>query len=47
MNLLNDRQSIIASFILMFLFLMMVIPLHLLPSFFAGFLVFEIINSFD
>lgn len=45
MNLLSDRQSIIASFILMFLFLMMVIPLHLLPSFFAGFLIFEIINS--
>lgn len=45
MNILNDRQSIIASFILMFLFLMMVIPLHLLPSFFAGFLIFEIITS--
>jgi len=45
MNILNDRQSILASFILMFLFLMMVIPLHLLPSFFAGFLIYEIITS--
>ena len=45
MNLLNDRQSIIASFILMFLFLIMVIPFHLLPSFFAGFLIYEIITS--
>ncbi|MFW2176178.1 hypothetical protein ACG95N_22190, partial [Acinetobacter guillouiae] len=45
MKLLNDRQSIIASYLLMLIFLYLLIPLHLLASFFAGFVVFEIINS--
>lgn len=45
MKLLNDRQSIIASYLLMLIFLSLLIPLHLLASFFAGFVVFEIINS--
>ncbi|MFW2097064.1 AI-2E family transporter [Acinetobacter sp. ULE_I057] len=45
MKLLNDRQSIIASYLIMLIFLSLLIPLHLLASFFAGFVVFEIINS--
>lgn len=45
MQLLNDKQSLIASYLLMFIFLMLLIPLHLLVSFFSGFIVFEIINS--
>ncbi len=45
MNILSDRQSTLASYILVILFLLVVIPLHLLPSFFAGFLIYEIIHS--
>jgi len=45
MKLLDQRQSIIASYLIMFIGLVFIIPLHLLASFFAGFVVFEIINS--
>lgn len=46
MQNLNNRQSLIASYILMGIFLLSVIPLHLLASFFfAGFLIYEIIIS--
>ncbi|TCM69962.1 putative PurR-regulated permease PerM [Acinetobacter calcoaceticus] len=45
MKILNDRQSIIASYILMLLFLVTLIPLRLLACFFAGFVTYEIINS--
>ncbi|WP_445116124.1 AI-2E family transporter [Acinetobacter sp. WZC-1] len=45
MKILNDRQAIIASYLLMFIFLLLMIPLHLLVSFFAGFVIYEIINS--
>lgn len=45
MKILNDKQSILASYLLMFLFLIFVIPFHLLPCFFAGFLIFDIIKS--
>ncbi|OTG83599.1 AI-2E family transporter [Acinetobacter sp. ANC 4648] len=45
MQLLNDKQSLIASYLLMFIFLISLIPLHLMVSFFAGFIVYEIINS--
>lgn len=45
MKLLDQRQSIIASYLLMFTALVLIIPLHLLSSFFAGFVIFEIINS--
>ncbi len=33
------------SYLLMAIFLALLIPLHLLASFFAGFVIFEIINS--
>ncbi|EPG2196346.1 hypothetical protein JH118_000322, partial [Acinetobacter baumannii] len=42
MQSLSNRQSLIASYILMGIFLLSVIPLHLLASFFAGFLIYEI-----
>lgn len=45
MQSLSNRQSLIASYILMGIFLLSVIPLHLLASFFAGFLIYEIIIS--
>ena len=45
MQSLSNRQSLIASYILITLFLLSIIPLHLLSSFFAGFLVYEIIIS--
>ncbi len=45
MKILTDHQSIIASYILMAIFLGLLIPLHLLASFFAGFVIFEIINN--
>lgn len=45
MKLLNEKQSNIASYFLMLIFLALLIPLHLLASFFAGFVIFEIINS--
>lgn len=45
MKILTDHQSIVASYILMACFLVLLIPLHLLASFFAGFVIFEIINS--
>ncbi|MDU6101585.1 MAG: hypothetical protein E6657_12510, partial [Acinetobacter sp.] len=45
MQNLNNRQSLTASYILMGVFLLSVIPLHLLASFFAGFLIYEIIIS--
>lgn len=45
MKIMTDHQSIVASYILMAIFLIFLIPLHLLSSFFAGFVIFEIINS--
>lgn len=45
MKILTDKQCVLASYILMFLFLICVIPLHLLPCFFAGFLIYDIIKS--
>ena len=45
MKLLNDHQSVIVSYLLMLAFLVMLIPLRLLACFFAGFVIYEIINS--
>ncbi|MEG0482978.1 MAG: AI-2E family transporter [Acinetobacter sp.] len=45
MNLLNSRQSILASYAIMLIALISIIPLHLLASFFAGFVIYEMINS--
>ena len=45
MNHPQTYYSILASYILMFIALILLIPLHLLASFFAGFVIFEIINS--
>lgn len=45
MNLFSDRQCVIASYILILVALICIIPLHLLSSFFAGFLIYEIIRS--
>lgn len=45
MHTLNDKNSLIASYILIFLFLALLIPLHLTVSFFSGFLVFSLIHS--
>ncbi|RZG49317.1 AI-2E family transporter [Acinetobacter wuhouensis] len=45
MKILTDHQSIMTSYLLMAIFLALLIPLHLLASFFAGFVIFEIINS--
>ena len=45
MKILTDKQCVLASYFLMFLFLIFVIPLHLLACFFAGFLIFDIIKS--
>lgn len=45
MNLLTDRQCTISSYILIFIALAVIIPLHLLASFFTGFLIYEIIHS--
>ncbi|WOE30924.1 MULTISPECIES: AI-2E family transporter [unclassified Acinetobacter] len=45
MQLLNDKNSLIASYLLIFIFLAVLIPLHLTVSFFSGFLVFSIIHS--
>lgn len=42
---MNDHQSRIASYLIMLVFLASLIPLHLLASFFAGFIIYEIINS--
>ena len=45
MQLLNDKNSLITSYLLIFIFLALLIPLHLMVSFFSGFLVFSIIHS--
>lgn len=45
MKILNDHQSIIASYLLMLVFLALLIPLHLLACFFSGFVIYEIISS--
>ena len=45
MQLLNDKNSLITSYLLIFIFLALLIPLHLTVSFFSGFLVFAIIHS--
>ena len=41
----HNQYSLIASYLLMAIALVLIIPLHLLSSFFAGFVIFEIINS--
>lgn len=45
MKILKDHHSILASYLLMLLFLLMLIPLRLLACFFAGFVIYEIISS--
>lgn len=45
MLLFNDKNSLITSYLLIFIFLALLIPLHLIVSFFSGFLVFSIIHS--
>ncbi|AOA58999.1 AI-2E family transporter [Acinetobacter larvae] len=45
MKILNDRQCVMVSYVLMLIFLVLLIPMHLLACFFAGFVIFEIINS--
>ncbi len=45
MNKSHEKYSIYASYLLMFIALVSLLPLHLLASFFAGFVIFEIINS--
>ena len=45
MNQSHEKYSIYASYLLMFIALVSLLPLHLLASFFAGFVIFEIINS--
>lgn len=45
MSLLNQKQALIASYIIMALGLLLLIPLHLLPCFIAGFLVYEMVNA--
>jgi len=45
MQLFNDKSSLITSYLMIFIFLALLIPLHLTVSFFSGFLVFSIIHS--
>lgn len=45
MKILDERQSILASYLIMSIGLILIIPLHLLSSFFAGFVIYEMINS--
>lgn len=45
MKILDERQSILASYLIMSIGLVLIIPLHLLSSFFAGFVIYEMINS--
>ncbi|MEB3753400.1 AI-2E family transporter [Acinetobacter sp. MD2(2019)] len=45
MNILHDKPYVLASYIIIFVSLLCIIPLHLLPSFFAGFIIYEIINA--
>lgn len=45
MNVLSDKPYILASYLIIFVSLLFIIPLHLLPSFFAGFLIYEIIHA--
>ena len=45
MQLLSHKQAVIASYIIVAVGLLLVIPLHLLPCFIAGFLVYEIVNA--
>lgn len=40
-----DQYSIFASYLLMAIFLILLIPMHLLACFFAGFVIYEIIDS--
>lgn len=40
-----DQYSIMASYLLMAVFLVMLIPMHLLACFFAGFVIYEVIDS--
>ncbi|SDB89603.1 AI-2E family transporter [Acinetobacter boissieri] len=47
MSLFTDRQAHIASYIVIIIALTALIPLHLLASFFAGFLIYEIIHSLN
>lgn len=47
MNLFTDRQSQIASYIVIITALTSLIPLHLLACFFAGFLIYETIHSLN
>lgn len=45
MQLLSHKQTVIASYLIVIIGLLLVIPLHLLPCFIAGFLVYEIVNA--
>lgn len=45
MPLLNQKQALIASYIIVASGLLLLIPLHLLPCFIAGFLVHEMVNA--
>lgn len=44
-QLFNEKQAMIASYVIMIVGLILLIPLHLLPCFIAGFLVYEMINA--
>ncbi len=45
MQLLTHKQAVIASYLIVAIGLLLIIPLKLLPCFIAGFLVYEIVNG--
>ena len=45
MQLLTHKQALIASYLIVAIGLLLIIPLKLLPCFIAGFLVYEIVNG--
>lgn len=45
MQLMNERQCVIASYVIMTLSLLMILPLHLLPGLLSGLLVYALVTS--
>ncbi len=45
MPLLNERQCVIASYLIMTISLLMILPLHLLPGLLSGLLVYALVTS--
>ena len=45
MQVLSQKQAMIASYLIIAVGLLLLIPLHLLPCFIAGFLVHEMVNA--